>query len=507
LPSVPRIEIPVVIFVAGAGLLALELLASRYMTPAFGSSIYIWGAILSTTLLCLAMGYRWGGRLADRLSNPYDRLILKIVLAAAWIGLIPVLGRGILTAGMALDPAAGPLFVMTVIFCAPITLLSTVTPLAFGALVRTASERPGRALGDLFALSTAGSVLGALATAYLVVPALGVNRAFLVTSLVLFLVSLPALFRGTFLRTGIALLGTLALVRQFPDTVGGASRLQDGVSYVHRRASAYGQLDVLDDHRDGSRILLLDGASQNWVEGANWSKSLFAYIPSILRTVGRYQRVGHRALVLGLGAGTLARSLEHLHYDVEVVELDAAVLEIAEEYFDFSRDRFQVHVGDARWLTEQRAGAGYALLVLDVAGGGNHPSHLYTREALQAMQKAMAANGLLVVNLVVRLDEPHDRAVRHILSTVASVFPHVEAFDITPYRDRDDLANVLVYASDRPPIHDPPSFVTDVRLPVRASLRPLTDDWNPIDLWSISANDRWHRNIRNWLGVGALIPG
>ena len=55
-----------ILFVSGASILALELLASRIMTPYFGVSLYIWTGILSITLLALALGYWAGGRLAAR---------------------------------------------------------------------------------------------------------------------------------------------------------------------------------------------------------------------------------------------------------------------------------------------------------------------------------------------------------------------------------------------------------------------------------------------------------
>ena len=55
-----------ILFVSGASILALELLASRIMTPYFGVSLYIWTGILSITLLALALGYWAGGRLAAK---------------------------------------------------------------------------------------------------------------------------------------------------------------------------------------------------------------------------------------------------------------------------------------------------------------------------------------------------------------------------------------------------------------------------------------------------------
>lgn len=502
-------ELYVILFVAGACTLALELLASRYMTPAFGSSLYIWGAILSTTLLCLAGGYRWGGRLADALDEPYERLVLLMLLAAVWIGVVPLVGSAVLAAGADFGAVAGPLSVMAALFAVPITLLATATPLAFGALVRRAPDRPGRALGNLFAISTAGSVAGALLTAYVMVPVAGVRRSFFATAVLLLLVLMPALVGGVARRRAIALVGSLGMLAYLPAGWGpGAVGLQEGVVFVDRRASAYAQLDVLDDRRDGTRVLLLDGASQNWVSGAGWSKGVFNYVPAVLRNVGRYTQ-GGRALVLGLGAGTLVRSLDLLDYDVQVVELDPAVVEVASTFFDFPADRFDVRIGDARAFVERAAetdAGAYDLLMLDVAGGGNQPAHLFTLEAFRAMHDVLGPTGVLVVNLIVRLDPPHDRLAHHTITTIARAFPYVEAYDVEPSLELGDVTNVLVLASDTPPGTPLPSFVGDVRLPVNPSLRPFSDDWCPIDLWSIAVNERWHRNIREWVGLAALLP-
>src|SRR4026208_255383 len=59
-----RMLLYAVIFISCAAILALELLASRILTPYFGVSLYIWSGILSITLISLALGYWAGGKLA-----------------------------------------------------------------------------------------------------------------------------------------------------------------------------------------------------------------------------------------------------------------------------------------------------------------------------------------------------------------------------------------------------------------------------------------------------------
>ena len=72
------------IFISGGAILALELLASRIMTPYFGVSLYIWTGILSITLISLAFGYWWGGRLAGGAKAPTpQRLALLFSITPA----------------------------------------------------------------------------------------------------------------------------------------------------------------------------------------------------------------------------------------------------------------------------------------------------------------------------------------------------------------------------------------------------------------------------------------
>ena len=96
-----------VVFTTGAAILALEILASRYMLPVFGTSIFVWGAILSITLLSLAVGYQWGGALGDQLPKPHLRLVRHILISAGWIAALPVWGTLFLRLGLSTGALLG----------------------------------------------------------------------------------------------------------------------------------------------------------------------------------------------------------------------------------------------------------------------------------------------------------------------------------------------------------------------------------------------------------------
>jgi spermidine synthase len=482
------------VFVTGAAVLALELLASRFMVPAFGTSIFIWGAVLSVTLACLAFGYRWAGVLADRDPRPDRRLLVHVALAGAWIAAFPAWGPLLLRLGLAAGSYAGPVVVALGLFAVPLTLLATTVPLGFGACARD-GERHGRLVGDLFAVSTAGSVAGALATAYLAIPVLGVPRSFLVTAAVL-VVTAGVQWRRVLPGALALALAAAGLGR----AVVAPPAWAEGVTLRYARDSRYGHLAVIDHAPTRGRVLLLDGASQNWALGPDWQGSEFRYV-SAAREVAAGLR--GRALVLGLGGGTLVRGLAADGFAVDVVELDPAMPAVARAYFGLAAADARVIHADARAFLD-RAAAGdarYALIVVDVSGGGQHPDHVYSREAFALMRAVLAPGGTVVLNLVV-FTKPADAVARHVVATARAVFERVVAYDLSPSWDAAELNAGLVVATageTRPAPRGAAPLAT-------AAADVLTDAWNPLGLWSIRANAVWHANMRRRFGEAAAMP-
>src|SRR5947207_13949096 len=83
------------VIVAGACSLAVQLLASRLLAPDFGTSLFVWSNLIGLILLYLTIGYYVGGRIADRFPRP--AVLYSLTIAAAFlISLIPFLSKPIL---------------------------------------------------------------------------------------------------------------------------------------------------------------------------------------------------------------------------------------------------------------------------------------------------------------------------------------------------------------------------------------------------------------------------
>jgi spermidine synthase len=110
-----------------------------------------------------------------------------------------------------------------------------------------------------------------------------------------------------------------------------------------------------------------------------------------------------RILVIGLGGGTIPRAFQYLYPDVHVtsIEIDPAVVEVAEEYFDFTEGPQQdIVVADGRvWIKralhrEER----FDIIVLDAFNGDYIPEHLLTREFLEEARALLTDDGIVVAN-------------------------------------------------------------------------------------------------------------
>ena len=180
-----------VIFISGGAILALELLASRIMTPYFGVSLYIWTGILSITLVALSAGYWTGGKLANSRKLSAARLL-------ELYGVMPALASLFIVAACLIYPfafaalakwslVAGSFAACLILLAAPLIAASAMNPLLV-AISRRSDGDGGS--GHVFFVSTIGSVAGVLVTAFGLIPYVSNYDAVLIVAAVLAALSL-----------------------------------------------------------------------------------------------------------------------------------------------------------------------------------------------------------------------------------------------------------------------------------------------------------------------------
>jgi spermidine synthase len=441
--------------------MSVELAAVRLLAPHFGSSVFVWTNVIGVVLAALAAGIFLGGRLADR-RDP--RSLLRATLAAAGVLclLAPFLAKPLADflvppeAGLRLGDAlpvfaAGSLAVSVVVFAPPLFFLGALSPAAVRALAARGAG-VGAAAGSVLAVSTLGSLLGTFGTTHLLVPLAGVRNTFFVSSALLLLAVLALTPRA---KGPLAALLALPAIAAAASGGGAPREVPAGEERLWAGETPYQFAEVV--RRGEIRMLRvnegLDSFQSLLVDGTPWTGAYYDFFALAPLLAGIEERGALRALVLGLGGGTVSRLFHDVHgaryaLSIDGVELDPGLLRAARSFFDLTPARhphLRVHAGvDGRVALRALPGP-FEVVVLDAYAHQVHiPPHLASVEAFEAVRDRLAPGGVLAVNVGGFGFE--DPVVSAIGGTIAAVFRTVEGVKVR------DSRNVLIFARREGPL-------------------------------------------------------
>ena len=472
------IAIAVAVFLAGGALLGLEIAASRVLAPYFGNSLYVWGALIGIVLAGLSTGYWVGGAIADRWPTP--RLLVAMLAGGSLLVLaIPFADGWVLDRLTDWDPGPrlNPLLATVFLFGAQSVVLGTVSPIAV-RLKAHALDELGRTAGRLFAISTAGSIAGTFATSFWLIPELGTDQvlasaavALMLAAAAVALVERLLLAGAVALALAVASLG--AVVSLAPDKGGtvAASQLrnwspvyrqqrdedrtgsledaQSGYTIIETKDSQYHRIAVVED--DDSRYLRFDSSFQSGMFKDDPFRTRFEY-SDYLQLPFAYRPGTRRILYIGLGGGSAPKRTwrDFPATQIEVVELDPEVVDLAYEYFDVPRDpRLQVEVEDGRRFLAANDGP-WDAIVIDAFYSDSIPFHLATREFLELARARLTPGGVVSTNIIGAVRGADSRLFRSMLRTYRAVFPTVAIHPVLGEGERtlEGIRNVILVAGD-----------------------------------------------------------
>jgi MFS family permease len=190
-----------IVFICGALVMSYEILGSRVLAPNFGSSVFVWGSLISVFLAGLSAGYYLGGRIAD--INPSTRKLAIIITIPGILFLaFPLYGSAISDWIFMKDLGVrlSPLLASIILFLIPSIFLGMVSPYTVKLLL-CSLHTSGKTVGTLYALSTFGSIVGTLVTAFYLITIAGVKFLIMGQGVILIVISLPLVFMNLQCKT------------------------------------------------------------------------------------------------------------------------------------------------------------------------------------------------------------------------------------------------------------------------------------------------------------------
>jgi spermidine synthase len=410
-----RLPLLILVFVGGVVSLGLEVSGPRLMAPFFGTTQLIWAVQIGTTLLYLSLGYYIGGRIADRRPDPRLLCILTTIAAVA-AALIPFISRPILNFSVNAfssfnsgdGTAAVGYFIATLLgvvllFAVPVTLLGMVSPFAIRLSVRRVGET-GTNAGNLYALSTIGSLLGAFIPALVLIPAWGVRRTILALAFALLLASLWGLRPRARIGSG-AVAALLLLVIAVPALYTaslGPLKPQQGL--IYEQETLYNYVQVTRDQQGTNYLVLNEGDAIHSIYNPDrilyvdrgWYSDYLLAAPYFNEN---YQNAQTRKLaVVGLAGGTIARQYNAAyHLDrIDGAELDPAIISVARKYFGLNEPNLRVYYGDGRTFIAA-TNETYDVVAVDAFQQPYMPFQLTTTEFYDGVRQHLSQQGVVAI--------------------------------------------------------------------------------------------------------------
>ncbi len=437
-------------FTAGMTTLGIEMAIVRQIGAILGTADVVWAAVITLVLIYLTLGYLLGGRWADRSPHPatFFRLLAWTALAA---GFVPVTVRPLLLQMASAFALANLDIVMLAIvglsvallLAVPVTLLGCVSPFAVRLAVKEVTGA-GRAAGQLYAVSTLGSILGAFGPTLVLIPAVGTAWTFGVFALILLAAALIGLYRVSRRQVLAHAWMPVLLITALTISIRGPVKpAPEGTTLLYETETAYNYVQVVEVNPGmtvsrqppGTRLLLLnEGQGVHSVyhpdylqTGATWD--LFLAAPYF--NAGVEPAAVDRIAIIGLAAGTIARQYTAVYGPITIdgIEIDPGIVEAGRQYFGMTMPNLNVIVEDGRYGLSRLPGD-YDLIAIDAYRVPYIPWHLTTVEFFAEVREKLAPDGVVMIN-VGRAGSDR-RFVNAIAATMSHAFATVHAVDV-PY--------------------------------------------------------------------------
>jgi spermidine synthase len=494
---------------SGFASLALEVLWTRVLTLALGTTTYAFVTMLSAFLAGIALGSALMRPLVDRLRDPRRAFgWIQAGIAASTLASIPVARSTLLAAGQWIESlehgwfgeTAGRFAVSCAIMLVPATLIGSTFPLASRIWARSVATLGGR-LGSLQGANTLGNVAGALAAGFFVLSRFGMQRGIALVTLVnlaaagVALLPLSALrrprelLRAAPVSLGLWLAAGLVVAWRpgpLPGSVGGD--LDTVKFYEEGLVSTVG---VYQRASDGRQVVMaVDGVNIGQsAAGVDRKQQVLAHLPFLLHP-GNPRTV----YSVGLGTGILVGEVA-LHPGVtriDCAEISPSVVAGASRFDAWnhgvlSDSRLRV-VPDDGVSFLRRSPVRYDLVISDGKSRSGHAGNgvFYSADYYRIVLDHLEDDGIHVQWAPLDMT-PEDYAI--VLRTFVASFPHA-------YVWFGPQSSFLV-GTRRPVVLDPARIEADIGRPEYADLRRY--GWNGgAEVAALLVGDG--PGLRRWLG-------
>jgi spermidine synthase len=503
--KIQKYILEITVFLCGAIVMVFELVGSRVLGPYYGTSIFVWTGLIGIILGSLSLGYYLGGMFADKKAT-MKILSLIIFLSAVFLG-ITILFKEVLLTTLPVslpDNRVSSIVAAIILFSPTSILLGMVTPYAVKLKISDL-KTTGRIVGNLSALSTAGSITGTFLAGFYLIPTFGTNALliFLVVTLVLMSIAL-------FLKQMIKVKAAFLVIMLCSFLMMNDAKLALEKNGIFDFDTAYNRIWISDYKDSVSNMDIRRMGINNENHSAMYlqSEELVNEYTKYYHLVRHFFPEFKTALMFGGAGYSFPKDFlkQYPQGNIDVIEIDPQTTALAKKYFNLKDDpRLNIYHEDGRVYlnTTQKK---YDVIFGDAFGSRySVPYQLSTKEAVQKKFDILNENGLVILNIISSLEGEKGQFLRAEYATYKSIFPQTYLFPVLHYQDGnpssndsassggngDVVQNIMLVALKS---QTQPTFIsTDLQLneylqhfwqkEIPNDVPILTDDYAPVDYY------------------------
>ena len=489
-----------VVLISGAVVMIFELIGSRIIGPYVGTSTYTWTSLIGVILASLSLGYYFGGKLADK--KPYIKSLALILMLSAISILATTFLKDIVLFGfinIQIPIELKTIFISIILFAPASFFLGIVSPYAVRLRLNDISTT-GRIAGNLYAISTFGSIVGTFLAGFYIISNFGSNTSlyFLVVLLllsVLFLLgrsifhirikkviilafTLTILFSGSCLSKEITFRGLGLMLDR--DTEYNRIWVYKEIDNVTKKPT----INLSTDPYGTQASAFTDGSDDLVFEYTKYYRLANYFLPNI-----------KKALTIGGCIYSQPRDFLKLNSSstIDAIEIDPGMTDIAREYFGLKDDpRLKIVHQDGRIFLNANIDKYDAIFVDAFNSASFTPFHLTTLEAVSKIFDSLNDKGIVITNVISSINGEKGKFFQTEYLTYSKVFSRVYAFAIDSNIDTQKVQNIMIVGikgSSEPA----KIFGAEAKIQlshqiskdqIESRLPALTDDYAPVEYYS-----------------------
>lgn len=409
----------VIVFLSGFMSMGFEMIAGYIINPVFGSSVFTWGSVIGSVLLGLSAGYYIGGKISEHINKKINILSSIYILLSFVLFISGFYGEELASLFRLPYQNLSPLLSSIILFGTPAFLFGIINPV----IISLSEGKKGEVSGNIFAFSTLGSIFGVYLTTFYLIPFRGVKNTVILFSVICLIISLyiyrskknhnelVKLILILLFITGILIFSIIFV----------STNININSENIHSETSFYTEVNIID-YEDGLRAMKFSDSRilQSIIDKDNKDRIVTNYVK--YSTVPYINNKINNSLIIGGGgiiSGRVHSKLSNNSTQIDIIERDKVVYNLAKEYMYFSPEDYQninVIISDGREYIE-KTNKSYDMIFMDVFNSKQVPPHMTTKEYYSSLKSKMNNNGYLVINIIGK-----DKFFRSEFKTINHVF-------------------------------------------------------------------------------------